>query len=529
MKQLSSKPVVLWIAAIAFQLAGCAQVSDFVADKRPAEDWAAAQMNIGRLHEKQGRLDKARDIYLEIHDEAEGDELAAVSHRLGIVCGQLGEIDEAKAYFQEALAGSTRKSLVLNDLGYLLYMRDDLDEAQRILELAAAENPNDERIVNNLALVLGKQGNIEESFSLFRRNVGEAEANANIAFLHTVRGEGAKATDRYSRALTLDDQLTSAANALAQIADMKQRLNVAKKLNATKLPSDTVLASSEKSDVDVGDQFKNGSLEPVDSVVQTAAVSEETTTAVVTADAVAVDGQSAQSEGVQQATIQPAGHEAPETSVPDDSQAIIDAIRQMQDHPVDPDVTSRELTELLSHWDPSVRVFAARGLLTVSRNTGQALSVLVAGMSDSQPKVRAIAVNFVQDLENKPPAVIEALRTALYDTDVFVRLYAANAIGTSDVTVSVVTACLSHQDARARWLASLALADMAPQREDTVAALRVALTDQDPRTRAGAAAALGNIGPYAESALLQLEAAQADADQAVQEAAETAVVKIRSN
>ncbi len=497
------KPLALLLAGLTFQLAGCARVSEFVAQKAPTTgNSVAAQMNIGRLHEQQGRLDKARDVYLEVYAKTRGEQRAKASHRLGIVCGQLGEVDSAKAHFQEALAGSTRKSSILNDLGYLLYLQNELDEARYILEQAAAQNPNDDRIANNLALVLGKQGNIDESFALFRQTIGEAEANANIGFLHAMRGEGHHATARYSRALSLDGDLKSAANALGQIADIKSRLDNKKAAEQANPFEDTMLAGAQPED------------DP--EILPAVAVTRDSSRSVEQAHAEQFD------------TFAETADFAPEPEVPTDPQQIIKAICDLQGRPVEPTAISRELTPYLNHEDKHVRLYAARGLLWIGQQTEAAVSGLLDGLSDPQSDVRATAASFLQDLNPKPKAVLESLQASLYDSDPFVRLYAANSIGASDVTASIATAILTHPDARARWLATLALVDFAPKRVDTVLALTAALGDVDSRTRAGAAAALGSIGLHAESALPRLNEATTDSDPAVRQAAFDAIEQIQS-
>lgn len=492
------KPLALLLAGLAFQLAGCARVSEFVAQKAPKSgDWVAAQMNVARLHEQQGRLDKARDVYLTIRAKTDGEQKATANHRLAIVLGQLGEADLAKTHFQEALAGTTNKGLILNDLGYLLYLENKLDDARYILEQAAAENPNDERIANNLALVLGKQGNMEESFALFRRTVGEAEANANLGFLHSVRGEGHEATKRYSRALSLDGDLKSAANALAQIADIKSRLPKQKGPEQPQTTPDTMLAGATQ-------QQDGEQIIPAVGVMETEYPSVEYAMAEQCAPAV--------------------NQCVAEAVAPQDPQAIIEAICGLQNRPVDPVAVGRELTPYLQHQDKYVRLYAARGLLWIGQQRDAAVATLLQALTDPENEVRATAANFLQDLDPKPQAALEALHDALYDSDPFVRLYAANAIGPGDVTASVATAVLKHQDPRARWLATLALVEFAPKRVDTVAALTEALTDPDSRTRAGAAAALGKIGPLAASALPALQsAANQDSDPTVQQAAREAI------
>jgi hypothetical protein len=83
--------------------------------------------------------------------------------------------------------------------------------------------PADKRAMNNLAIALGYQGKHEQALAMFRRVVPEAQAQANLAYLHVQRGEGKLAVQRYTRAVDLDKNLRSAAHALLQLAEMEQR------------------------------------------------------------------------------------------------------------------------------------------------------------------------------------------------------------------------------------------------------------------------------------------------------------------
>jgi hypothetical protein len=69
-----------------------------------------------------------------------------------------------------------------------------------------------------LAILLGEQGRDEEALALFRRTGTEAQAQSNMAFIYTQRGQLAAAMDAYNRALTLDNSLRPAADALVQLA-----------------------------------------------------------------------------------------------------------------------------------------------------------------------------------------------------------------------------------------------------------------------------------------------------------------------
>ena len=97
-----------------------------------------------------------------------------------------------------------------------------MEQAESLLREAYHHAPQDEQVINNLALAVGYRGGYDESFRLFRRIMTEAEANTNLGYIYAQRGEGQMAVKHYSRALDLDPELRSAAEALAQLAEMKR-------------------------------------------------------------------------------------------------------------------------------------------------------------------------------------------------------------------------------------------------------------------------------------------------------------------
>lgn len=200
---------------------GCASLSDRVASFRQPKKSAEVTVNVARLHEKEGRLAKAKALYEDLYQRDSED--VNVCHRLAIVSARLGEYDASLRYFDEARQLAPNNADIVNDFGYSLFARNDLAGAEAVFRQALALDSRNERAKNNLAVVLGHQGNFTESLALFRQTVSEAEANANLAYIHVQRGEGQPAIDHYSRALSLDPNLNSAAHGLLQIAQLQQR------------------------------------------------------------------------------------------------------------------------------------------------------------------------------------------------------------------------------------------------------------------------------------------------------------------
>ncbi|MCA9003873.1 MAG: tetratricopeptide repeat protein [Planctomycetaceae bacterium] len=142
-------------------------------------------------------------------------------HRLGIVCSHLGDSVAATRYFTQAKQLDPTNSEVLNDFGYALYKRGQYDAAEKVLTTALQNDANNKRVMNNLALTIGHQGRFKESYTIFRNIMSDAEAHANVAYIHTQRGEGEMALKEYDLALTADPTLETAGRAAAELAEMK--------------------------------------------------------------------------------------------------------------------------------------------------------------------------------------------------------------------------------------------------------------------------------------------------------------------
>lgn len=196
---------------------GCAQTRGlpFLSSTPAARHDRQVRLNFAKVHQNEGNLPKAEETLRELLAEAPND--PEVKHRLGAVLSRRGQTEEGTLLLLEAVAAQPKNIEMLNDLGYSYLMQGDYENAEMLFEDALELDPRKKRTVNNLALAVGYQGRIEESYSLFRQNMPEPEALANVAFVHTQRGELQQAMERYSEALSYDPELQSAADGLVQV------------------------------------------------------------------------------------------------------------------------------------------------------------------------------------------------------------------------------------------------------------------------------------------------------------------------
>jgi Flp pilus assembly protein TadD len=206
---------------------GCSQFGKHFVSKATIEARQEARatsldtaLSAARIREHQGRLREARELYEKL--ELEDSENATIHHRLGVISSIEADYDQADQQFAQALQMAPHDPEIMIDYGYSLFLQNDLDAAEQMLRAALEESPTNERAINNLAIVQGHAGKTGECLALFRQTVGQAEANANLGFIHAQCGEGQKAAERFSRALTLDSNLKHAAYALVEIAEISQ-------------------------------------------------------------------------------------------------------------------------------------------------------------------------------------------------------------------------------------------------------------------------------------------------------------------
>ncbi|MDB5386770.1 MAG: Tetratricopeptide 2 repeat protein [Planctomycetaceae bacterium] len=218
MRRISLSAAVL-LAVITAPLSGCATTGGMWASRSQKVE---AKYDVARLAESDGQLDKARESYEAIYKT--DPSLAQVCHRLGIVHAKQSNFEAAKRYLNEAHKLAPSNPEVLNDLGYACYLSGDLKMAETVFETALKISKDNKRAANNLAMVLGSQGRFDDSFRMFRQVNSEAEAHSNVAYLYAQNGDGKKALEHYSRALTLNPDLKNAANGLLEIAQLQQKM-----------------------------------------------------------------------------------------------------------------------------------------------------------------------------------------------------------------------------------------------------------------------------------------------------------------
>ena len=99
----------------------------------------------------------------------------------GSVADQLGDHEQAQAYYAAALKIVPAQPHVLSNLGLSYALSKKLPEAEKVLQEAAAEPDADRPVRQNLALILALEGKFASAEEVSRRDLDANDASANVA------------------------------------------------------------------------------------------------------------------------------------------------------------------------------------------------------------------------------------------------------------------------------------------------------------------------------------------------------------
>jgi HEAT repeat protein len=242
-----------------------------------------------------------------------------------------------------------------------------------------------------------------------------------------------------------------------------------------------------------------------------------------------------------------------------DKHLTCDAVRTLSY--IGDDTAIPRLVELLKQKDGFLYPNLTDALIRFGPRAKQALPILLEGLGDSDPRVRAYSA-FALGALGEGEETVKALRAATKDPDVRCRIHAATAYwqlrGDRTLALSVLRDVLKESDEKIGLPFALEAIDlMGPEARDLVPDIQVLLQDQAaawrdaficrlprvggadsigllaaalsdpcPWVRRAAADALGEFGPLAREAGAALVAALKDSDPSVADAALDALERI---
>jgi Flp pilus assembly protein TadD len=126
-----------------------------------------------------GRLREAAEVLAHAHTPERPN--WSVLSAQGSVADQLGDHEQAQAYYAAALKIAPAQPHVLSNLGLSYALSKKLPEAETTLRRAAAEPDADKPVRQKFALVLALEAKFSSAEEVARRDLDPADASANVA------------------------------------------------------------------------------------------------------------------------------------------------------------------------------------------------------------------------------------------------------------------------------------------------------------------------------------------------------------
>ena len=110
----------------------------------------------------------------------------AIDHRAAAIHDQMGNTQQARDLYNQALRIAPDEPSLLNNLAMSYLLEGEAKEAESVLRRAAASPKADSRIRQNLALAIGLQGRFQEAEQIAKRELSPEQAQANVAYLRSM-------------------------------------------------------------------------------------------------------------------------------------------------------------------------------------------------------------------------------------------------------------------------------------------------------------------------------------------------------
>jgi Flp pilus assembly protein TadD len=133
----------------------------------------------GKALAEAGRSREAAEVLAHAHTPERPN--WSVLSAQGSVADQLGDHEQAQAYYAAPLKIAPAQPHVLSNLGLSYALSKKLPEAEETLKEAAAAPDADRHVRQNLALVLALEGKFASAEEISRRDLDAKDASANVA------------------------------------------------------------------------------------------------------------------------------------------------------------------------------------------------------------------------------------------------------------------------------------------------------------------------------------------------------------
>jgi Flp pilus assembly protein TadD len=152
-----------------------------------------------------GRSREAAEVLAHAHTPERPD--WSVLSAQGLVADQLGDHEQAQAYYAAALKIVPAQPHVLSNLGISYALSKKLPQAETALREATAQHDADKPVRQNLALVLAIKGKFATAEEVARRDLDSKDAAANVAAIRRMIAQ----SNTWKRIQELDSRSKSVA------------------------------------------------------------------------------------------------------------------------------------------------------------------------------------------------------------------------------------------------------------------------------------------------------------------------------
>jgi len=175
-----------------------------------------AHNNLGLALFNKGQVDEAMAHYQKALAIRPNN--AEAHNNLGFALFQKGWVDQAISYYQKALGIDSNYAGAHNNLGLAFYQKGRADEAIEQYQRALEINPNYAEAHNNLGLTLAQKGQLNAALAQFQKaleiNPNYVEAYSNLGAALFQKGQLDEAIVQFQKALAIDPNDAEAHNNL---------------------------------------------------------------------------------------------------------------------------------------------------------------------------------------------------------------------------------------------------------------------------------------------------------------------------
>ena len=555
MKKMS-KVMALLAAVPVVTSVGCSSLPKPFAIHREAD--SKAELNVARIHEQQGRLGQAREMYLELIKHDKNNVVAY--HRLGVIAAKQGDTQAATGYFEKALALDGKNIEIKTDYAYLLYTQQQYERSESLLAEVLRYQPDHKRALNNMGMVAGSQKRYDEALAYFRKSVGDGRAHSNVAYLLTQQGDLERAQQFYSKAISLDPENKVAGHALVQLHQNQQKEAAMVAAREAKGAVQTVAATAPVAGPKlIAEPVETEARQP-ETLVE--AAPEEP--AATTPRRQVAQAEATRSRAVPEPVAEPVAEVAP-VETADSTERTIPELAADERVEAEPAVNEPAVEEpAVAESTPAVRVPAAsipvvvqrpvpQRVIEPKRNVLPAEEPSVAEVIPDEPTESAVVPVAAEStrpestalplapVESETPAGLAALCpdatgdllalcTQMSSPEASVRKLAVNRAGRmgprAEAVAPAVMELCRDEDSFVRTHAAIAVWKIRGDVDAALPPLTAGLKDSQPGVRSFCAAALGEIGRPAGGSLPALKSAIVDQDATVRVYVAEAICRI---